>query len=318
MSTDIKKNSAKAWVLAARPKTLSGAIIPVLMGSALALFDMKFSWIPALVCLLFAALMQIAANFINDLFDFLKGSDREDRLGPERACAQGWISANAMKVGIVVTVVVAALIGCILIYYGGWTMIAIGAACVIFAFLYTTCLSYYGFGDILVLVFFGLTAVGGTYYVQALEWTADTTYVALACGFVIETLLVVNNYRDRDADKKSHKRTLIVRFGEKFGRYLYLYSGILAVFFMLMTLFEPESYMMATGDVLLIKHHILSGFLPLLYLIPHYRTWKEMVAIRSGKKLNSILGNTSRNMLLFGLLSTIGTVLDYLFPYILS
>ena len=96
MNNTIQKNSFYAWILAARPKTLTGAIIPVLMGSALSLLDQKFSWIPALVCLFFAGLMQIAANFINDLYDYLKGSDREDRLGPERACAQGWISPYAM------------------------------------------------------------------------------------------------------------------------------------------------------------------------------------------------------------------------------
>ncbi len=298
----IKKNSFHAWVLAARPKTLTGAIVPVLMGSALALFDLKFSWFPALICLIFAALMQMSANFINDLFDYLKGSDREDRLGPERACAQGWISPNAMKWGIAITVAVACLIGCILIYYGGWVTIAIGAASVLFAFLYTTCLSYYGMGDILVLIFFGLVPVGGTYYVQSLDLTANTIIISLACGLVIETLLVINNYRDRDADKQSGKRTLIVRFGEQFGRYLYLLSGLLAVALMLS----------------LIKHHPFGALLPIIYIFPHYATWKEMVQIRSGKKLNSILGKTSRNMLLFGMLSTIGLIIDYLFPYILS
>lgn len=94
---EVKRNSLKAWLLAARPKTLTGAITPVLIGTALAAMDGRFHWLPALVCCLFAGLMQIAANFINDLFDFLKGTDREDRLGPERACAQGWISPQAMK-----------------------------------------------------------------------------------------------------------------------------------------------------------------------------------------------------------------------------
>lgn len=109
----------------------------------------KFNWIPALICCLFAGLMQVAANFINDLFDFLKGTDREDRLGPERACAQGWISAAAMKQGIFITVGLACLIGCTLLFYAGWELILIGALCVLFAFLYTTGpypLSYKGWG----------------------------------------------------------------------------------------------------------------------------------------------------------------------------
>ena len=101
---EVKRNSLRAWILAARPKTLTGAITPVMIGSALAYMDGHFQWLPALICCLFAGLMQIAANFINDLFDYLKGTDREDRLGPERACAQGWISPRAMRNGIIVTV----------------------------------------------------------------------------------------------------------------------------------------------------------------------------------------------------------------------
>lgn len=198
-------------------------------------------------------------------------------------------------------------------------MVWIGAASMLFAFLYTICLSYYGFGDLMVIVFFGLTAVGGTYYVQALQWTVGTTLVALACGLVIETLLVVNNYRDREADKQSNKRTLVVRFGERFGGYLYLYSGGLAVLLMLFMLFEPIYSMSDSGSLLaFVRLHLFTALLPLLYLQPHYRTWREMIRIHSGKKLNSILGKTSRNMLYFGLLSTIGMILDYLFPYILS
>ena len=101
---EAKRNSLYAWILAARPKTLTGAITPVMIGSALAYMDGHFQWLPALICCLFASLMQIAANFINDLFDYLKGTDREDRLGPERACAQGWISPKAMRNGIIITV----------------------------------------------------------------------------------------------------------------------------------------------------------------------------------------------------------------------
>ena len=114
---EIKRNSLQAWILAARPKTLTGAVTPVLIGTALAAMDGHFEWLPALICCVFASLMQIAANFINDLFDFLKGTDREDRLGPERACAQGWISLQAMKTGIIVTVTLACLIGCTLLFY---------------------------------------------------------------------------------------------------------------------------------------------------------------------------------------------------------
>lgn len=294
----IKRNSIRAWILAARPKTLTGAITPVMIGIALAVMNEKFGWAPALICILFACLMQVAANFINDLFDHLKGTDREDRLGPERACAQGWISAGAMRIGIIITLVIACLVGSTLLLFAGWELIVVGLLCVLFSFLYTTGpypLSYNGWGDVLVILFFGFVPVGGTYYVQALTWTTDVTIACLICGLIVDTLLVVNNYRDRDADQKSGKRTIIVRFGEPFGRYLYLMLGILASCLCLW---------------FAIDGHIYAAILPQLYLIAHLRTWEKMVKIHSGKKLNSILGETSRNILLFGLLLSVGFIIS--------
>ena len=247
--------------------------------------------------------MQIAANFINDLYDYLKGSDRADRLGPERACAQGWITPIAMKRGIAGTLIFSCLMGCALLQqcwghlpHGGWELILLGLLCVIFAFLYTTILSYQGWGDLLVLVFFGFIPVGGTYYVQAHIITADVWVASLICGLVIDTLLVVNNYRDREQDALSGKRTLIVRFGEPFGCYLYLGLGIaaalLSLWFVYNDKIEPLAFIWA----------------PCVYLYLHVLTWRKMAAIRSGKKLNSILGETSRNMLFFGLLLSLAFI----------
>ena len=216
----------KYWILAARPKTLTAALIPVCTATALAFAQGHGRWLPAVVCMLFAALMQIAANFINDLFDFKKGTDREDRLGPERACAQGWITPQAMKRGIGVMLVLACAVGCCLLPYGGWVLVGIGVACVVFAFLYTTLLSYMGCGDVLVWVFFGLVPVCGTYYVQAQMLTPAVWWLAVACGLVIDTLLVLNNYRDREQDAQSGKRTLIVALGERFGSMFYLLQGV--------------------------------------------------------------------------------------------
>ena len=294
----MKPNSIKAWLLAARPKTLTGAILPVMVGSALAYMHNVFNWKPAVICMVFAGLMQIAANLINDLFDYLKGSDREDRLGPERACAQGWISPTNMKIGIAITVAIACITGCILILFAGWKLILIGVMCVLFAFFYTTGpypLSYNGWGDALVIFFFGFIAVGGTYYVQALTINSDVIIASLICGLIIDTLLVINNYRDREADKKSGKRTVIVRFGEEFGSYFYLSLGIIAAILCLWFLRE---------------RHVLAAILPQLYLIPHFLTWRKMVRIYKGKALNNILGETSRNMLLMGLLLSLGMILS--------
>lgn len=288
-------NSLRAWVLAARPKTLAGAIVPVWLGTSLAWADGSFGFLPALLCAVFACGMQIGANFINDLYDYRKGADRDDRIGPPRACAQGWISPTAMKRGIAVSLVLSCLTGCGLLPYGGWELPVIGAACVAAAFLYTTRLSYQGMGDLLVVVFFGFVPVCGTYYVQAQTLTTDVAIASLICGLSTNTLLVVNNYRDREQDAVSGKKTLVVRFGEPFGRYFYLVLGILAALLCL---------------------HFTNGwcdiraYLPCVYLFFHIRAWRAMSLIRNGKELNGILGKTALNILLLGLLLGISILMQ--------
>jgi len=302
---DIKTNSAKAWMLAARPKTLAAAVVPVLVGCALAYYYHAFQWIPALACLFFAMLMQIAANLINDLFDYLKGCDGEDRLGPLRATAQGWISMPAMKKGIFLIILFACLIGSMLIFYGGWEMILVGCFCAAFAYFYTSGpypLAYNGLGDVAVIVFFGLVAVGFTCYVQTLCWTKVIVFSGLVTGMVVNTLLVLNNYRDRDTDRKSGKRTIVVRLGEPFGRYLYLFSGVLAVLIICVVfLFENSAEFTY-------RNFCLPFFTP-FYLIPHYFTWRKISKIKKGKALNALIGETSRNMLFFAFLLSSGLII---------
>ena len=291
----IRQNSIAAWFLAARPKTLTAACIPVMVGWALAHGSGVSKPMPVIICLVFASLMQIAANFINDLLDFLKGTDGNDRLGPERACAQGWISPRAMKKGVAIALFAAAASGLSLVCWGGWWLVLVGVACVVFAFLYTAMLSYCGLGDVLVLVFFGFVPVFGTYYVQANSADGVPLFLcAAACGLAVDALLVVNNYRDRHTDRASGKRTLIVMGGERFGRYLYLGVGLCAVVCCL---------------PLVIYGKPVAAFLPLLYLIPHIRSWKRMVKINSGRELNGILAETSANMLLFAILLSIGLII---------
>ena len=294
MST-IPQNSIRAWLLASRPKTLTAALIPVVTASALAYSHCAFRWVPAVLCVVFAALMQVAANFINDLFDFLKGTDGPERLGPKRACAQGWISVKAMRIGIGATLVLACSAGLCLLPFGGWTLLLLGGACVVFAFLYTTLLSYCGFGDVLVWVFFGFVPVAGTYYVQAGSFPSEVWWLAAACGLVTDTLLVLNNFRDRDTDRRTGKRTLIVMLGERFGRYDYLLHGAAA-------------YVCAA--MLALYGHLWVAVLAMLYLLPHYLTWRKMVEIRQGRALNRILGFTSRNMLLMGILITLALLIE--------
>lgn len=289
-----KINSPKAWLLAARPKTLTGAMIPVMLAGSLAFYNDTFKPSLWICCAAFACLMQIAANFINDIYDFLKGSDRKDRLGPERACAQGWITPKAMKIGIFVDVSIACAFGLLAVAlswetlpYHGLEFIVLGAVCVIFAFLYTIGLSYLGLGDILVLVFFGFVPVCGTYYLQALTIDAGALILSVISGIAIDTLLVINNYRDRDQDKISGKKTIIVRFGEPFGRFYYLAIGIIVTALMF-SLFGTVRYFVLIPTI--------------IYLTLHIKTWREMVKIFKGRALNAILGKTSRNMFIMALL----------------
>ena len=293
----VQTNSTKAWILAARPKTLAAAATPVLIGCSLAYTDGTFQWIPAVLCFLFAFSMQIDANFINDYYDYLKGSDREDRLGPERACAQGWITLSAMKKGMIAITLLSCFWGLLLLRYCGWEMIPVGLLCVLFAFLYTAGpypLAYHGWGDVLVIVFFGFVPVGCTYYAMAHDWTWNVTIACAACGLVSDMLLMLNNYRDREQDKISGKRTLVVRFGEKAGRYAYLWLGILAT--VLCSYYAFHEMPMAS-------------LLPLAFLVPHFTTWRQMVRIYQGKELNIVLGKTARNIVVFGLLLSLGLIL---------
>lgn len=297
----IKTNSPKAWLLATRPKTLSGAAVPVMIGAALAYTDAQlyegdvFSWTAALLCLLFSFAMQIDANLINDFFDFVNGSDdAETRLGPRRACAQGWVTLDAMKKAIALTTCVACVIGLPLAWYGGLEMILIGALCVVFAFLYTTFFSYEGLGDVLVLVFFGLVSVCCTYYVQLHTVTWQLILASVACGLVIDALLIVNNFRDRDNDRLAGKKTLIVRLGAEAGLQMYLGVGVGA---------------MILGGTFWMNGHPLATVFPLLYFVLHVFTYLRIKKIYQGKALNLCLGETARNIFIYGLCVTAGLLL---------
>lgn len=300
---NVAKNSFKAWVLASRPKTLSGAAVPVVMGLSLAVSAEGwggFHIVPAVLCLLFALVMQVDANFVNDYFDFVKGSDDEQRLGPKRACAQGWVSIRAMRGAIVLITALACIIGLPLIFYGGAELILVGVACVIFCFLYTTLMSYHAMGDILVLLFFGIIPVCFTYYIQTSEVNKLVICSSLACGLVIDTLLVVNNYRDRENDARVGKKTLVVYMGGRVSESFYLALGIAACLL---------------GIFFLLDGHYFTFLLPFVYLALHIRTYKKMKRIGRGKALNGILAENSRNMLLYGLLFCMGVLADTFVEY---
>ena len=307
----IATNSIKAWFLAARPKTLSAAAVPVLIAIALAMRDCYLMetvgdaaqphilHIPTLLCLLFAWVMQIDSNFVNDYFDFKRGNDDETRLGPKRACAEGWITERAMKTGIIVTTLLGCAIGLPLVIYGGMAMIWVGVACVAFCFLYTTTFSYHGMGDILVLLFFGIVPVCCTYYVIMPEGyktvSTEVVMAAIACGLVVDTLLVVNNFRDRETDKEVGKRTLVVKIGEKASLQLYLALGWGACLM---------------GAAYMTHGYFLAFVLPTMYLVFHQYTYMRIKRINRGKALNLCLGETARNIFIYGAMVTIGILLS--------
>lgn len=305
----VKTNSVKAWLLATRPKTLSAAAVPVMIGTAFAWRNTseQFNWIPAILCLLFAWIMQIDSNLVNDYFDFKKGNDDETRLGPKRACSEGWITSDAMVWGILITTLLGCMTGIPLILYGGLEMVMVGIACVVFCFLYTTLFSYHGLGDILVLLFFGIIPVCCTYYVcmplhQQIP-TGEVIASSIACGLAIDALLIVNNYRDIDNDRSNGKITLAVRLRESKTRRLYESIGYIAAGIMIILVFF---------DLYQTDKFIPTYAIYLIYIILHRQSYQEMKRINKGAKLNQVLGLTARNILVFGILS-VAAILSVIF-----
>jgi 1,4-dihydroxy-2-naphthoate octaprenyltransferase len=232
MSTERPISRLAVWAGAARPRTLPAAVAPVLAASALAWRDGCFAAPAALAALAFALLIQIGTNFANDYFDFIKGADTAERVGPRRAVAAGLVSPAVMKRAMTGVFIAAFLVGLTLLGYGGWPLLVIGVASILCGIAYTGGpypLGYNGLGDVFVFIFFGLVAVGATYYVQAGVLTADAWIIGAGIGALAANILVVNNYRDVETDVKAGKRTLVVRFGRGFARAQFVVSHGVAV-----------------------------------------------------------------------------------------
>ena len=235
----------KNWILAARPKTLPAAACPVVVGSTLAYMDGAFAPLPATICCVFAFLIQIGTNFANDYFDFKKGADTKDRKGPARAVASGWITPEAMLRATGVALFLAFLAGLTLIPFGGWQLLLIGLISIACAILYTGGpfpFAYKGLGDVFVVIFFGLIAVGFTYYVQVGVFSLPVWFMGLSLGLVINNLLVINNVRDIEEDRGSLKMTLPARFGKKFGIVQYQMGMTIACFIALILAFQTDQF----------------------------------------------------------------------------
>lgn len=209
----------QAWILAVRPRTLSAGAAPVVAASGFAAADGVFVQLPALAALAGALLIQIGTNLANDYYDFFKGGDTGERLGPVRVTQAGILPPRAVFRGMAVALGLATLTGVYLASVAGWPVIVIGLVSMLMAVCYTGGpypLSYNGLGDVFVFVFFGLVATATTYYVQAQAWSADAILAGAGLGFFSTAMLVVNNLRDRETDGAAGKRTLAVRFGDRF------------------------------------------------------------------------------------------------------
>lgn len=295
--TDFRKGS-HPWILAARPKTLPAAVVPVFLGSALAFADNGFSWFPALVCLSFALLIQIGTNFANDYFDFVKGADTDARIGPTRAVAAGWVTPQQMRRATAGVFGLAVLVGALLLPYGGPWLLAVGLLSVFCGIAYTGGpypLGYNGWGDVFVFIFFGLVATGFTYFVQTGTWTSTVWILGCVPGALSANILMVNNLRDVQTDRSAGKRTLVVRWGVAYGELQFIALWGLA--------FAVTLYLAWILDSL----WILLPWLLFASVVQVSVTLRRSQG-RGSARWGYLLATTARLMLLFGALLTAGLI----------
>lgn len=289
----------RAWLVAARPKTLAAAVVPVLVGTAVAWDLGGFAPLPAAAALLGALFIQVGTNFANDYLDFVHGADSAGRVGPVRAAASGLLTAAEMRAGTAVAFALAGLCGLYLTWVAGWPVVAIGAAAIAAGVGYTAggrrSIGYLGLGDLFVFLFFGPVAVAGTAYVQLLGWPPEAFRASVPVGCLAVAILVVNNYRDADTDRAAGKRTLAVRFGRGFARAEYF--ALLAVAFAVPTI---QWWTGAEGPWVV---------LPWLSVPLAWPPLRKLLAPVHGPELNRALGQTARLMLVFGVLYAAGILL---------
>jgi 1,4-dihydroxy-2-naphthoate polyprenyltransferase len=293
----VAPSKARVWMLAARVRTLPAAAAPVVVGTGAAIGAGNFAFFPALAALVGALLLQIGANFANDLFDFLRGVDTAARVGPVRVTQAGLLTPRQVRAGMWTVFAVAALIGVYLIRVGGWPVVLIGLAAILAAIAYTGGpfpLGYHGLGEVFVFLFFGLAAVGGTYYVQAGTMRAAAWWASVPMGLLAVAIIVVNNLRDIATDRAAGKQTLAVRFGERGTETEYLTLVVVA--------YLVPVAMWATRAA---SVWVLLALLSLPLVPPLLRRLRG----ERGRALNGVLAGTARLELVYGLLFALGLAL---------
>lgn len=298
MALTAEVTPAHAWLLAARPKTLTAALAPVLVGTGLAAHHGRFALGPALAALAGAVLIQIGTNLANDYYDFVRGGDTAERVGPVRVTQAGLIVPGTVRNAMIFVLAAAMLPGAYLVAVAGWPIVWIGLASIACAILYTGGpfpLAYHGLGDLFVFVFFGLIAVGGTYYVQALSWPPGALLAGAGLGALSTALLVVNNLRDIETDARAGKRTLAVRLGRTGTRAEYvllLVVGALVPLVGFVALDWPSTVFMALAVA------------PLCL-----RPLEAVLSATDPRELIPALGGTARVVALYGALLALGLAL---------
>ena len=286
-----------AWILASRPKTLLAALVPVIIGTSIAIYCGKENFLAAVIALICSVLIQVGTNFVNDLYDFLSGADNNERKGPVRVLASNLISPREMKTGIVLIFLLTFILGLYLVYISSYITLLIGLLSIFAGIAYTAGpypLAYNGLGDVFVFLFFGVVGTVGTYYVQAVEVTPLAFWASIPVGALITNILVVNNYRDIEEDRAVGKNTLSVKMGKKFTRYQYLVFVVLSylILFIVYFTFKQSIYI----------------FLPFL-TVPMAIKLIRMIFTYQGEELNKTLELTAKLSAIYGLLFAVGILL---------
>jgi 1,4-dihydroxy-2-naphthoate polyprenyltransferase len=288
-----------AWLEATRPKTLPAALIPVFIGSAIAWKYHSFHFDVFLMASICALLIQIGTNFANDYFDFKKGADTDERIGFKRASSSGLIKPELMLRATILTMLTAFICGLYLVYIGGWIILAIGLASLAFGILYTGGpypLAYNGLGDIFVFIFFGIVAVTGTFYAHTGTFNWEVFFASFVPGALSTNILVINNLRDTETDRKANKRTLGVIFGDNFLKIEFVLLCITAI--------------AIPSHLLFWNRYNYYIFLPLLSLPFCFMLIKKLYSFTNKSELNHLLAKTAQFLILFGLLFTIGILVQ--------
>ena len=287
----------RKWIEAMRLRTLPVSLAGVICGCGCALLQGSFNAVTALLCVLFATLAQVASNFGNEYYDYRNGIDKKGREGFRRGVTEGEISPRAMKRATYATLSAAAIVGCLMLFYGPWWLVLVGITIMLFALGYSAGpypLSHHGMGDVAVIIFFGIVPVTFTCYLQTGSFNNlyITLPTSLAVGLLAANVLVVNNYRDMDDDKAVNKRTTVVIFGRRVMSWCYLLWGIVA---------------MAIMHPVWTELHLWALPITVLYLILHTRNWLYLRR-STGAALNPLLGKTAMTLLIFSLMLIVATI----------